>query len=79
MKFYISTLNDNGSGMEYNNKAAFLKELSMMINDCIENGGTRFDVQVDANASCFYEDYEIDSMYHDASEDELKAIGAFGS
>lgn len=30
-----------------------LAELSMMIDDCIANGGTFFDVQVDSDASCF--------------------------
>lgn len=54
MKFYINTLNDNGSGMEYNTKEEFLKELSLMIDDCIENGGTFFDANIDADASCFY-------------------------
>lgn len=60
MKFTIETLNDNGSGMEYNNKADFLHELSLMIDDCIANGGTYFDVQVDSDASCFYSDENED-------------------
>lgn len=51
MKFYIGT--DTGSGQEFNNKEDFLKELSSMINDCEANGGTQFDVTVDADASCF--------------------------
>ena len=53
MNFTIETLNDNGSGMRYNSKEEFLKELSLMIDDCIANGGTFFDVQVDSDASCF--------------------------
>ena len=53
MKFFIETLNDNGSGMEYNNKESFLKELSLMIDDCVANGGTFFDVSVDSDVSCF--------------------------
>lgn len=53
MKFYIETLNDNGSGMEYNTKEDFLKEISLMIDDCIANGGTFFDAQIDSDASCF--------------------------
>ena len=54
MKFTIETLNDNGSGMAYNTKEEFLKEIALMIDDCIANGGTFFDVQVDSDASCFY-------------------------
>lgn len=53
MKFTITTLNDNGSGMEFTKKEDFLREIAMMIADCIENGGTRFDIEVDSNASCF--------------------------
>ena len=54
MKFTIETLNDNGSGMSYNTKEEFLKEISLMIDDCIANDGTFFDVQVDSDVSCFY-------------------------
>lgn len=53
MVFTIETLNDNGSGMEYSTKEAFLKELSRMVDDCIANGGTFFDAQIDSDASCF--------------------------
>ena len=56
INFTIETLNDNGSGMEYTSKEAFMKELSLMIDDCIANGGTFFDVQVDSDASCFCTD-----------------------
>ena len=52
MKFYIGA--DSGSGQEFNNKEAFLRELSLMIDDCEANGGTQFDVTVDADASCFH-------------------------
>lgn len=52
MKFYIGS--DGGSGMKFSHKEDFLKELSLMIDDCIENGGTEFFVYVDADASCFY-------------------------
>lgn len=58
MKFTIETLNDNGSGMKYFSKEDFLKELSLMIDDCIANGGTFFDAQVDSDASCFLRDDE---------------------
>ena len=54
MLFTIETLNDNGSGIAYTTKEAFLKEISLMIDDCIANGGTFFDVQVDADVSCFF-------------------------
>ena len=80
MKFYINTLNDNGSGMEYNTKEEFLKELSLMIDDCIENGGTFFDANIDADASCFYDEslptelfvncYDIDAEWYELEEQE---------
>lgn len=54
MKFYINT--ENGSGQKFSSKEDFLKEMSMMIDDCIANGGTVFEVSVDADASCFYND-----------------------
>ena len=56
--FSIYTLNDSGSGMEYNTKEEFLKELSLEIDDCIANGGTYFSVSVDSDASCFYQEEE---------------------
>ncbi len=52
MKFYIGS--DTGSGQEFNNKEDFLKELSLMIDDCEANGGTQFDVTVDSDADCFF-------------------------
>lgn len=54
--FTIETLNDNGSGMEYKTKEEFLNEVSAMIDDCIANGGTFFDIQVDSDVSCFYKE-----------------------
>lgn len=56
MEFTIETLNDCGSGMRYTTKEEFLKEVGLMIDDCIANGGTFFDIQVDSDASCFYND-----------------------
>lgn len=56
MEFTIETLNDSGSGMRYSTKEAFLKEISLMIDDCIANGGTFFDAAIDADASCFYQE-----------------------
>lgn len=56
INFTIETLNDNGSGMEYTSKEAFMKEISLMVDDCIANGGTFFDIQVDSDASCFSTD-----------------------
>lgn len=54
MEFSIYTTNDNGSGMTYYNKKKFLEEISLMIDDCVANGGTYFSVSVNADASCFY-------------------------
>lgn len=54
--FTIKTLNDNGSGMSYHTKEEFLNEISLMIDDCLTNGGTYFDVQIDSDASCFFSD-----------------------
>lgn len=53
MRFYISTTYDNGSGWRTNAKEEFLKELSLLIDDCITNGGTYFEVTVDTDASCY--------------------------
>jgi hypothetical protein len=58
MKFTIETLNDNGSGMSYKTKEDFLREIGLMIDDCIANGGTFFDIQVDSDVSCFCGDEE---------------------
>ena len=54
MKYTIETMNDNCSGMAYKTKDEFMKEIGLMIDDCIANGGTFFDIQVDSDASCFY-------------------------
>ena len=62
MKFHIES--DNGSGMKYNTKEDFIQELSLMIDDCIANGGTYFSVHYDSDASCFYIDDE-DKEYED--------------
>ena len=53
MRFMITTLNDNGSGMKYFSKEDFMKELSMEIDDCIANGGTFFSVEVNSDVSVF--------------------------
>lgn len=56
MWFTIATLNDNGSSMKFLSKDDFLKELSMMIDNCNDNGGSFFDVEVNSNVSCFLMD-----------------------
>lgn len=61
MRFSIYTMNDNGSGMRYSSKEEFLKELSLMIDDCIANGGSFFSAEIDSNASCFTHDNETDT------------------
>lgn len=60
MRFSIDTLSDNGSGMEYHDKESFLKEVGLMIDDCMENGGTYFSISVDTDASCFCSDDDDD-------------------
>ncbi len=59
MKFYIGS--DSSSGQEFSSKEDFLRELSLMIDDCEANGGELFDVTVDADASCFYDPSDNDS------------------
>lgn len=56
MEFFINTVNDAGSGMTYDTKEEFLKEISAMVDDCIQNGGTFMEVVIDADASCFYQE-----------------------
>ena len=56
MKYTISM--ESGSGQKFNTKEDFLKEVEMMIDDCIANGGTQFDIEVYADASCFYQEDE---------------------
>ena len=58
ISFYIAT--ENSSGMKFQTKEAFMSEVSKMVDNCIENGGTQFDIQVDANANCFYQEGNID-------------------
>lgn len=40
--------------MKYVTKKEFLKEISLIIDNCISNGGTFFDAQIDSDVSCFY-------------------------
>ena len=56
MTFYIGS--NSGSGQEFNTKEEFLEEVERMINDCYANGGTQFDITVDADADCFCNDEE---------------------
>lgn len=51
MKFFIGT--DSGSGCKYSDKEDFMHEVSLMVDDCIANGGTFFAVTVDSDASCY--------------------------
>lgn len=61
MDFYISTNTDNSSGMSFKTKEDFLREVSLMVDDCVENGGSYFEIAVDSDASCYWnEDEEYD-------------------
>lgn len=66
MDFLIETLYDNGSGMKYSTEEDFIHEIKSMIKDCKANGGTRFDVSVDTDASCFID--------NDDNKSDLKAF-----
>jgi hypothetical protein len=73
MKFYIADTFTNGSGQEFTSKEAFLRELSMMIDDCEVSGGTTFDVTVDSDASCFNPDSDnadsdLEKVYKEIDE-----------
>lgn len=60
MKFYIESM--NSSGMKFNSKEDFLEEISLMIDDCEQNGGSYLSFQVESDTSCFCcsdeDDYE---------------------
>lgn len=45
--FYILT--EGGSGMKFYNKEDFLEEISFLIEDCENQGGTEFDIEVTTN------------------------------
>ena len=56
MNFLIETLYDNGSGMKYRTEEEFVHEVRSMIKNCEANGGTRFGISVNIDASCFCQD-----------------------
>lgn len=58
MKSFVSSNFDNGSGCSYNTKEEIMREISLMIDDCIANGGSQFDVTIDSDASCYKPDEE---------------------
>lgn len=53
MIFTTMSVWDNGSGCAYYTKEKFIEEISAMIDDCIANGGTHFDVEITTDASCY--------------------------
>lgn len=57
ISYYIGT--PSSSGMKFDSKEAFLHEISNMIDNCIANGGTQFDIMVEADAKCFLEPAEL--------------------
>ena len=77
MKFFINTLNDNGSGMKYNTKEDCLKEIGLMIDDCIANGGAYISFDVDADASCFYIPEDEDEETEEEIAERDKELEAF--
>lgn len=70
MKFYIADTFTSGSGQKFTTKEDFLRELSLMIDDCVANGGTTFDITVDTDASCFIEDDDYDPDLYGAGLDD---------
>ena len=74
MEFTICTLNDNGSGMEYHTKEELLEEISLMIDDCIANGGTYFTISVDADVSCFYCENTDECPFGNDPSDDCKKM-----
>ena len=50
MRFYIYIKNGNGFGIKYHKKEDFLKEIVLMIKDCIASGGTYFSVSIETDA-----------------------------
>ena len=77
MKYYIQTINDSGSGMKYNTKEECLKEIGLMIDDCIANGGTFISFDVDADASCFYLTEDDDEESEQEIEERNKEAELF--
>ena len=51
INFTIETLNGSGSGMEYTWKAAFMKEISLIMGEGSAKGGTFYDIQFDSYES----------------------------
>lgn len=66
MKFYIESM--NSSGMKFNSKEDFLEEISLMIDDCKQNGGSYLSVQVESDASCFCCSDEDEDDYEDEND-----------
>lgn len=56
MVFTTTSTWDNGSGCAYYSKEKFIAELSAMIDGCVANGGTYFDVEVTTDASTHLND-----------------------
>ena len=79
MKFYIQTINNNGSGMKYNTKEDCLREIGLMIDDCIANGGTFISFDVDADASCFCANEDDEEETEEEIEARNKKNEAFSA
>lgn len=53
MIFTTMSVWDNCSGCAYYTKEKFLEEISAMIDNCIANRGSHFDVEITTDASCY--------------------------
>ena len=53
MKFSIKTINDNGTGMDFDDMDSFLEEIRNEIRDAHKNGATTFDAEIICDQSVF--------------------------
>lgn len=70
MKFFINF--ENGSSMKYSDIESFINELRSEINDCMDNGGTSFSVDITADAPCFLTEQNYVQMILDKYQETLQ-------
>lgn len=56
MDFDINTSIDNENvNITFNSKEEFLQNLSVLIDNCIANNGSYFEIMIDSDTNCFKE------------------------